>query len=354
MFSKRFYNLCPYIPGEQPVDREYVKLNANENPYPPAPAVGTELQKFEIKAFRRYPDPDSKILCTAIAKMLGNGIQEDMVFAGNGSDEVLSFIFYTFFDSDFPVLFPEHTYSFYPVYAGYYNIPVSRVPLESDFSISIDSFLNKPSSGIIFPNPNAPTGKFLPLKQIRVLLEQYSSEKVVVIDEAYIDFGGESAISLLGEFPNLVVIRTFSKSFCFAGARLGYAVASPELIAALITTKNSFNHFPVDALTQKIGVAACESWPYYAAINSEIAQTRDWFSEELRALGWDVLPSLANFVFTRKSGCSGDQIYQFIKERGVLIRYFNHAGIKDFVRITIGTPEQMGTLLKIMEGISSS
>lgn len=352
MFSKRFYDLCPYIPGEQPADRDYIKLNANENPYPPAPAVGTELQKFDIANFRRYPDPDSRLLRTAIARMLGKGIHENMIFAGNGSDEVLSFVFYAFFDSDIPLLFPEHTYSFYPVYAGYYGIPFTRIPLEPDFSICVDRFLDKPSSGVIFPNPNAPSGIFLPLERIRFLLEQYPAKRIVVIDEAYIDFGGESAISLLADFPNLVIIRTFSKSFCFAGARLGYAIANPELIQALVTTKNSFNHFPVDALTQKIGVAACENWSYYEGINREIAQTRDWFSEELRSLGWDVLPSKANFVFVRKIGFSGDQVYQMIKKQGVLVRYFNHSGIKDFVRITIGTPEQMRLVRKIMEGIT--
>ncbi|HHU36115.1 MAG TPA: histidinol-phosphate transaminase [Treponema sp.] len=352
MFTKRFYDLCPYVPGEQPVDRDYVKLNANENPYPPAPAVGTELENFDIADFRRYPDPDSRALCRSIAKMLGNGIHEDMIFAGNGSDEVLSFVFYTFFDSDAPLFFPEHTYSFYPVYAGYYGIPVARIPLESDFSICIDRFLDKPSSGVIFPNPNAPTGIFLPLEKIRSLLERYPAKKAIVIDEAYIDFGGDSAISLLADFPNLVVIRTFSKSFCFAGARLGYAVANPELIKGLLTTKNSFNHFPVDTLTQKMGVAACENSSYYAGINAEIAETRDWFSTELRTLGWDVLPSKANFVFARKSGFSGEQVYLFIKEKGVLVRYFDHSGIEDFVRITIGTPDQMGFLHRIMEEIT--
>lgn len=352
MFARRFRDLHPYVPGEQPTDREYIKLNANENPYPPAPAVREALDSFDIALFRRYPDPDAHALRRGIAAMLGNGISEEMIIAGNGSDEILSFVFYAFFDSDAPLLFPAHTYSFYPVYAGYYSIPFERIPLEKDFSINLDSYLERPSSGVIFANPNAPTGRYLSPAEIRRFLERYPADRVVVVDEAYIDFGGESVVSLIREFRNLVVIRTYSKSFCFAGARLGFAVADPELIQALFTTKNSFNHFPVDALTQKIGLAACENWPYYKAINSELAQTRDWFSGELRALGWEVVPSLANFVFVRKPGFTGDEVYRAIKAGGVLVRYFDHPGIEEFVRISIGTPDQMRTLLAIMEGIT--
>lgn len=352
MLATRFRDLRPYVPGEQPTDREYIKLNANENPYPPAPAVRSALDSFDIALFRRYPDPDACALRKAIAAMLGNGVTEDMIIAGNGSDEILSFVFYAFFDSDAPLLFPEHTYSFYPVYAGYYAIPFERIPLEEDYSIRLDRYLSRPSSGVIIANPNAPTGRYLPPSEIHRFLEQYSPDRVVVVDEAYIDFGGESVIPLIRDFPNLVVIRTFSKSFCFAGARLGFAVADPSLVQALFTTKNSFNHFPVDALTQKIGIAACENLPYYTSINSEIAKTRDWFSGELSKLGWDVVPSYANFVFVRKAGFTGDQVYRAVRSGGILVRYFNHPGIEEFVRISVGTPEQMQTLLKVMEGIT--
>lgn len=349
MFAKRFSELHPYVPGEQPKDRAYVKLNANENPYPPSPAVAKALRDFDAASLRLYPDPDANELRAAIAKMLGHGVTPSMIFAGNGSDEVLSFIFYTFFDSDVPVVFPEHTYSFYPVYAGYYDIPFRKIPLRADFSIDPDAMLAGKSTGVIFPNPNAPTGMYMPLSEIRAFLERAPRDRVVVIDEAYIDFGGETAIGLLGEFKNLVVIRTFSKSFCFAGARLGFAVANPELIDAIFTTKNSFNHFPVDALTQKIGVAACGDWPYYEGISADIAGTRDSFANRLRAAGWDVLPSLANFVFARKAGLDGRRVYEEIKKEGILVRFFNIPGITDFVRISIGLPEDMNRLAAIME-----
>lgn len=351
MYAQRFFDLKPYVPGEQPKDRVYIKLNANENPYPPSPAVQETLRSFDASRFRLYPDPDAQALRQAIAEMLGSGITSDMIFTGNGSDEVLSFIFYTFFDSAAPLYFPEHTYSFYPVYAGYYNIPVKRIPLAPDFTIRPESLLEGESSGIIFANPNAPTGIYLPLSGIRRILEGYPKDRVVVVDEAYIDFGGDSAISLLPEFPNLVIIRTFSKSFCFAGARLGFVVANPDLIRSLFTTKNSFNHFPVDVLTQEIGIAACRDHAYYRNINALIMHTRDRFASALREAGWDVLPSLTNFVFARKPGIEGQAVYERIRERGILVRYFNHPGITSWVRISIGLEEDMNRLLEVMKEI---
>ena len=350
MFAKRFSELNPYVPGEQPRDRVYIKLNANENPYPPSPEVNKVLKEFDPALLRLYPDPDSNDLRSAIARMLGSGITPEMIFAGNGSDEVLSFVFFTFFDDDAPLYFPEHTYSFYPVYADYYGIPFRKIPLEKDFSINTETLLEGKSSGIIFANPNAPTGIYLPLSDIRIILDNYPPDRVVVVDEAYIDFGGESAISLLGEYKNLVIIRTFSKSFCFAGARLGFMVANPELIDAVFTTKNSFNHFPVDALTQKIGIASCNDWMYYKNINDRIRKTREVFSKGLRDAGWNVLPSLTNFVFVRKEGLDGKKIYNTLKSYGILVRFFNHPGITDFVRISIGAEEDMLKLLDIMKG----
>jgi len=352
MPAKRFYDLSPYVPGEQPKDRAYIKLNANENPFPPSPTVGKVLDSFDMNNFRLYPDPEARELRNAIAEMIGDGVTADMVFVGNGSDEVLSFIFFTFFDSDRPLYFPEHTYSFYPVYAGFYSIPYRRVPLRDDFSIDEEAMLSGDSSGIIFPNPNAPTGIFMPIESVRKILDGYPRDRVVVVDEAYIDFGGQTAVPLLREYPNLIVIRTFSKSFCFAGARLGYVIANPPLIEHLFTTKNSFNHFPVDALTQKIGIASCRDRRYYEGINGEIMKTRDWFASELKRAGWEVLPSLANFVFARKPGLEGKAAYEAIKARGILVRFFNSPGITDFVRITIGTGEQMRALLDVMKGIA--
>lgn len=351
MLAKRFSDLKPYVPGEQPRDRAYVKLNANENPYPPSEAVRDAISRFDADALRFYPDPDASVLRDALASMLDHGVTRDMIFAGNGSDEVLSFVFYAFFDSDRPLRFPEHTYSFYPVYAGYYGITVEKAPLASDWSVDLEALASGDSTGLIFPNPNAPTGIYVGLDRVRSLLDSYPSDRVVVVDEAYIDFGGETALSLLSEYPNLVIIRTFSKSFCFAGARLGFAVANPPLIEALFTVKNSFNHFPVDALTQKIGAAACGDAPYYRRINAEIAQTRDRFAAGLRGAGWEVLPSLANFVFARKRPHSGRRVYERAREAGFLIRHFDYPGISDFVRISVGLPADMERLSAVLTGL---
>ncbi|ULQ61147.1 aminotransferase class I/II-fold pyridoxal phosphate-dependent enzyme [Brucepastera parasyntrophica] len=317
----------------------------------PSPEVQKAVREFDAGQYRLYPDPDSNALRNAIAGMLGPGITPDMVFAGNGSDEVLSFIFFTLFDSDAPLHFPEYTYSFYPVYCGYYDIPFRKIPLASDFSLDCGALLEGDSSGLIFANPNAPTGIFLELPELERLLDRYPSGRPVVVDEAYIDFGGETALPLLEKYKNLVIVRTFSKSFCFAGARLGYAVADPGIIRALFTAKDSFNHFPVDRLTQEIGVAACGDPGYYKKINTEIIQTRGLFSAELEKLGWTVLPSRANFVFVRHPSLNGREVYEYIKKQGVLVRYFDSPGIAGFVRISIGTPDDMRQLLDIMKNL---
>lgn len=347
MYAKRVQELRPYAPGEQLRDREYVKLNANENPYPPSPRLKEILMNFDLEQLRLYPDPDASELRKAFANMVH--VSSDMVYAGNGSDEILSFVFYAFFDSERTLLFPEHTYSFYPVYASYYGIPIRKVPLEKDFSISVDRLSSEESGGIIFANPNAPTGMVMPLSEIQRLLEHCPEDKPVVVDEAYIDFGGESAIPLLSKFPNLIIVRTLSKSMCFAGARLGFVIAGPEQIRRITTVKNSFNHFPVDAIVQALGKAACEDVEYYQQINSRVIATREWLTEELRLLGWRTLPSKANFVFTSKEGISGEKIYRRIKENGFLVRYFEHPGIENFVRITIGKQMEMEQLICILK-----
>ena len=363
MIAQRVQNLKPYQPGEQPKDREYIKLNANENPYPPAPAVVEAVCRHAQEASQTlalYADPDSNQLRAAIATHLNQTggvlanchplsqrISADMVFCGNGSDEVLSFVFYAFFDSSSPLIQPEHTYSFYPVYAGYYDIPLKKIPLNQDFSLDVEAMIQaavENDSSLILANPNAPSSLALSLQQLRDLLSQLPKNRVHVVDEAYADFGSESALSLLAEFPNLVVVRTFSKSLSLAGMRLGYAVASPELIQVLHRVKDSFNHFPVDVLAQKAGVAACQSIRYYEDCTKKIVEQRDDFIAFLRNLGWQVLDSSTNFIFTTKPGVSGRQVYQTLKEAGILVRRFDTPGIEEYLRITVGTAQQMAQL----------
>lgn len=387
MLSARMKNLHPYVPGEQPKDRVYIKLNANENPYPPSPEVIKAVRKAAKKHPEKlglYPDPDSNVLKEAIADMLNksggvlcranlekgrkNGshaivspsefdkipfvVTPEMIYVGNGSDEVLSFVFYAFFDSDRKLVLPEHTYSFYPVYGGFYNIPLAKIPLKPDWTLDTEKMLeaaNKENSGIIFANPNAPTSIALTREQVREMIKKAPADKVFVVDEAYVDFGGESCIPLLAEFPNLVIVRTTSKSLCGAGQRLGFIVANKELIEAVTTVKNSLNHFPVDFLAQTAVAAACRDAGYYVKTSQSVAFERDEFIDFLREKGWNVLDSQTNFVFCKKDGVNGEEAYKKIKEEGILVRHFATPGIEEYLRITIGTHEQMQALRAVME-----
>ncbi|MCF8062830.1 MAG: histidinol-phosphate transaminase [Deltaproteobacteria bacterium] len=344
MLAARMNKLTPYVPGEQPRDRSYLKLNTNENPYPPSPRIKAFLEGFDVDRLRLYSDPLSRDLRKRIAERYG--VVEDRVFVSNGSDEALSFCFYAFFDSDRgPLLFPEFTYSFYPVYCDFYQIGYERVPLDESFGVDLEAFLERPSCGLIFANPNAPTGHCLPLNRIRSLLERYPEDHAVILDEAYIDFGGESAVDLVRNFPNLVIVQTFSKSMSLAGLRLGFVIAQEPLIKALFTVKDSFNSYPTDMLSQKIGEIAVADTGYYRSITRKIVETRERFSAGAEELGWRVLPSKANFVFASLPGVQGEAVYRRLKERGILVRYFDTEGIRDFVRITIGRPEEMERLL---------
>jgi histidinol-phosphate aminotransferase len=268
----------------------------------------------------------------------------------NGSDEALSFCFYALFDSQRgPLLFPEFTYSFYPVYCDFYQIAYELVPLREDFRVDMEGFLRAgPACGLIFANPNAPTGIGISLEEVRGLMERFPSDKAVVIDEAYVDFGGSSAISLLGEFPNLVIVRTFSKGMSLAGLRLGFVIAREPVIRALSTVKDSFNSYPTDMLSQKIGRIAVSDSGYYEQVTLRIMETREWFSQRARDLGWTVLPSQANFVFASHPDLQGSEVYRLLKERGILVRHFELEGIERFVRISIGRPEDMDRLLEEM------
>ncbi|MCQ2575101.1 MAG: histidinol-phosphate transaminase [Treponema sp.] len=381
--SNRMNNLHPYVPGEQPKDRVYIKLNANENPYAPCKAVQDAVIDFvqnNPMKMTVYPDPDSNELHAAIADMLNKTggvlcrakvdgdkvepasedkipftVTPDMIYSGNGSDEVLSFVFYAFFDSSKKFVMPEFTYSFYPVYAGFYNIPMDNVPLKADWSLDKEEMLKRAANnkgGIIFANPNAPTGLGLKRTEVREMLKQASDDEIFIVDEAYCDFGGESCIPLLAEFKNLVIVRTFSKSVCSAGMRLGYIVASPELVNIVTTVKNSVNHFPIDAVAQVAGTVACKNPAYYCDCASKVAEERDKFYEFLKEQGFYVIKSETNFLFAKKDGVDGNELYKKIKSEGILIRHFSTPGIEDFVRITVGTPEQMAALkeafLKVM------
>ena len=382
MISNRMKNLHPYVPGEQPKDRVYIKLNANENPYAPSTKVQDAVVDFvknNPMKLALYPDPDSLELHAAIAEMLNKTggvlcnavvdgedvkpsekdkipftVTPEMVYSGNGSDEVLSFVFYAFFDSGKKLVLPEFTYSFYPVYAGFYNIETDVVPMKKDWSLDTNEMLNRASkngSGLIFPNPNAPSGIGLSRAEIREMLLKADKDEIFVVDEAYCDFGGESCIPLLEEFKNLLIVRTFSKSLCGAGMRLGYIVANPELINYVTTVKNSLNHFPIDAVAQIAGVAACKNPAYYCECAKKVAEERETFQNFLSEKGWEYIPSKTNFVLVRNPKVSGEQVYQKIKKEGILVRHFSTKGIEDYVRITIGTKEQMDALKKVMEAI---
>jgi len=343
MLASRMNKLTPYVPGEQPRDRRYLKLNTNENPYPPSPKIKSFLKTFDIENLRLYSDPQAMDLRRRLAERYR--CSEDCVFVSNGSDEALSFCFYAFFDSDRgPLLFPEFTYSFYPVYCDFYQIAFEKTPLDREFGVDLKAFLDRPSCGVIFANPNAPTGRYIPPAAIRSFMERYPRDRVVLVDEAYIDFGGESAVGLLDDFPNLVVVRTFSKSMSLAGLRLGFVIAREPLIASLFTVKDSFNSYPTDILSQKIGEIAVADTEYYRTINEKIVETRETFVQRAGALGCRVLPSKANFVFASVPGTPGLSVYQGLKERGILVRHFDKGGIRDFVRITIGRPEDMERL----------
>ncbi len=382
LISNRVRQLNPYVPGEQPKDRIYIKLNANENPYPPSKKVQKAVMDFvqnNPEKLGLYPDPDSLELHAAIADMLNksggvlcrakcNGdevqpadedkipftVTPEMIYTGNGSDEVLSFVFYAFFDSSKKFVMPQFTYSFYPVYAGYYNIPMDQVPLKEDWSLDVDEMLKRAGNnggGIIFANPNAPTSLGLSREQVRQMIKKASSDEIFIVDEAYVDFGGESCIPLLAEFKNLVIVRTFSKSLCGAGQRLGYIVSSPELVNIVTTVKNSVNHFPIDAVAQVSGTAACRDVPYYVETSRKVVEEREKFYNFLKEKGFYVLKSQTNFLFAKHPEIGGDELYKRVKEHGYLIRHFNTPGIEQFVRITVGDAQQMSGLREVFEDV---
>jgi histidinol-phosphate aminotransferase len=340
-WSPAIRSLTPYTPGEQPRIDGLIKLNTNENPYPPAPAVQQVIATFDAERLRLYPDPECRSLKQALANT--QGLQPRQVFVGNGSDEVLALAFMAFLRQDQPVLLPQISYSFYNVYLELFGIEARHIPLRADFSINLDDYQER-NGGIIFANPNAPTGIAIPLGEIRRLLER-NRESVVIVDEAYVDFGAESATALVNEFPNLLVSQTFSKSRSLAGMRVGFAYGQAELIEGLERVKNSFNSYPLDMLAQRVAIAALEDRAYFDRRCRQIIATREWSTAQLTALGFEVLPSHANFLFASHPNVAGAELMQHLREQRILVRHFPQPGIDNHLRITVGTDEQMRALL---------
>ncbi len=333
--------LTPYVPGEQPKLDKLVKLNTNENPYGPSPKVLEAIRGELSDALRLYPDPNAERLKQAIADYYE--VAAAQVFVGNGSDEVLAHIFQALFQHPAPLLFPDITYSFYPVYCGLYGVEYVTVPLAEDFSLRVTDYL-RPNGGIIFANPNAPTGCLLALADIEWLL-RHNRDSAVVVDEAYIDFGGDTAIALVDRHPNLLVTQTLSKSRSLAGLRVGLAVGHPELIEALERVKNSFNSYPLDRLAIAGGAAAFADRDHYERTRQAVIASRAELVTALQALGFEVLPSAANFVFARHPRRDAAELATGLRRHGVIVRHFRQPRIEQFLRITIGHPDQNAALL---------
>lgn len=341
--------LTPYVPGEQPGAGEaWIKLNTNENPYPPSARVGAAIQEA-MGELALYPDPCALSLREAIAAQ--NGVTVDEVFVGNGSDEVLAMCFPAFFAGQpYPVRFADVTYSFYKVYASLFSVPCQIVPLKADYTMDVDAFCAPQCSGILIPNPNAPTGLLLETGEIERILRAHP-DCVVVIDEAYIAFGGQSMVSWVRTYPNLLVVRTLSKAHALAGLRVGYAIGQQELITALMCIKDSFNSYPVDRLAQAGARAAVLDDAYTRAQCQKVQQTRAWTTQQLRARGFTVLDSAANFVFARPQDGDAARVHAALRDRHVLVRYFPGARTGEFLRISIGTDAQMRAFMEALDTI---
>lgn len=355
-WSDIVHKLTPYVPGEQPQLsnpklNNLVKLNTNENPYGPSPKVIEALKAEAAESLRLYPDPNSEALKAAIASTYD--LNTNQVFVGNGSDEVLAHVFQALLKHDKPLLFPDITYSFYPVYCGLYGIDYQTVPLAEDFSINIDDY-RRPNGGIIFPNPNAPTGMPLSLAQIEKLLQR-NTQSVVVIDEAYVDFGTESAVGLINQYANLLVTHTLSKARSLAGLRVGYALGAPDLIEALIRVKDSFNSYPIDRFASAGAIAAMQDIEYFEATCRQVIATRDALIRDLTELGFEVLPSGANFIFAKHKAQDGAALTAKLREHNIIVRHFKSPSrVAPYLRITIGTNEQSKVLIEALSAILSA
>ena len=342
--------LTPYVPGEQPKIANLVKLNTNESPYGPSPKALDAIRAEVGDGLRLYPDPNADKLKSAIAAF--HGIDARQVFVGNGSDEVLAHVFLGLLKHAQPVLFPDITYSFYPVYCKLYQVAFETIALTDDFAIRVEDY-DRPNGGIIFPNPNAPTGRQLPLFDVERLLQNHP-DSVVVVDEAYVDFGGESAIRLISHYPNLLVVQTLSKSRALAGLRVGFAVGNSELIEALERIKNSFNSYPLDRLAIAGAVASFEDHDHFDRSCKAVITTRENLVREMKTLGFDVVPSSANFIFARHVSHDAEMLALALRQHSIIVRHFKAPRIDQYLRITVGTDEQCDILLSVLREIFSA
>lgn len=346
--------VVPYTPGEQPKNRNVIKLNTNECPYPPAPGVKKALQEFDVDTLRLYPDPSATVLVDALAEYYG--VKSSQVFVGVGSDDVLAMIFMTFFNSKNPIIFPDITYSFYDVWADLFRIPYRQIPLDEDFNIVKEDYMGKgimegkPCGGIIFPNPNAPTGVLIGLDFIEDIVKA-NPDVIVVVDEAYIDFGGVSALPLIQKYDNLLVVQTFSKSRAMAGIRIGYAFGNEKLIKYLNDVKFSFNSYTLNRTALMLGVEAVKDDAYFKEIVGKIVNTREWVKNELKELGFTFRDSQSNFIFATHPDYDVVEIFEELRKRDIYVRHFNGERIKDYLRITIGTDDEMNILIKNIKEI---
>ena len=340
VWEKYIRQVEPYVPGEQPAGKNLIKLNTNENPYPPSPKVEEALKNMDPEAFRKYPDPASSVLTGALARCYG--VDPSQVFVGVGSDDVLAMAFMTFFNGECPILFPDITYSFYPVWAGLFGVPYETVPLDREFRIRPEDY-RRQNGGIIFPNPNAPTGLFLPLDQVEEILKN-NPDSVVIVDEAYVDFGGTSALPLIDKYENLLVVQTFSKSRSMAGMRIGYAFGSRKLISAMENVKYSYNSYTMNQAALCLGAAAVEDTAYFRDTLGRIIRTREETKVWLKELGFSFPDSMANFIFASHEKADAEELYQALKKERIYVRYFKKPVLDRYLRITIGTDQEMAAL----------
>lgn len=337
--------VTPYTPGDQPGGDRLVKLNTNENPYPPAPGVVQKLREMNYALLRKYPDPAANLLVDSLAEFYG--VNSDQVFVGIGSDDVIAMAFLTFFNSDKPVLFPDISYSFYPVWADLFQVPYETPAVDGEFRIIKEDYY-KENGGVIFPNPNAPTGLYLPLAEVEDIVK-HNQDVIVIVDEAYIDFGGTSALELISRYENLLVVQTFSKSRAMAGIRIGYAIGHPLLIQALNAVKHSFNSYTMNMPSLVLGVEAVKDTVYFRETLDKVIATRERAKKQLKELGFSFPDSMANFIFATHEKVPAEQIFEALRQAQIYVRYFKKPRIDNYLRISIGTEEEMDTLYAFLK-----